>query len=573
MKGILRYVLVLNVMVLSWSDCAGAGPFFQGRVDYPAVQEPFAIAIGDVNNDSHADLVVSSFYSPGLSVYFGVGDGTFQPQIFSSGWGSGYNIGLGNFNGDEWVDAVTPDEGGIYALLYTGAGTGSFSPPYRLDTPGPSPSHLVLADVNEDTKLDIAVTNWGNPGSVSIHLGNGDGTFGSGVAYGTAPGPRGIAIGDVDGDGHLDLVVAIEGVTGLGLGLVSVLSGHGDGTFAAKTDYGATFMSVGVALGDVNGDQKLDVATTGWDGKVAVLLNAGNGAFGSKTEYSAGGWHFSVALADIDGDGNNDIIVPDAGFYNDVGRLGVLRGLGNGTFEQAVFQDTWFGATGVSTADLNEDGRIDVAVATQGNLDTQEDYISVLLNCSPCTPTAIEVALLEVRSDESGVHIRWNVHEPDGSTATLERRTRSEEWAIRAQLLITGSLLEANDPEVSPGERYAYRLVIHSPEGEITTPEFWVDAAGSALPHALVLSQPSPNPSGGTISMRLGLPREGSADLAVFDVSGRLVARVANSRRVAGWHDLSWDGRDQAGRPVASGTYFLRLTAGSSVTRRFVVLR
>jgi hypothetical protein len=152
-------------------------------------------------------------------------------------------------------------------------------------------------------------------------------------------------------------------------------------------------------------------------------------------------------------------------------------------------------------------------------------------------------------------------------------RTHSEDWSVRAQLQITGSLLEVTDSEVSPGETYSYRLIIHSPDGEITTPEFWVKAAGSAAPRSLTLNQPAPNPSGGRLSVRLGLPRDGVADLAVFDVSGRLVARVGNSRRKAGWHDLSWDGLDQAGRPVASGTYFLRLTAGSSVTRRFVVLR
>src|SRR5687768_5194530 len=78
-------------------------------------------------------------------------------------------------------------------------------------------------------RFDIAITNWGNPGSVGIHLGNGDGTFGGGVTFETAPGPRGLAVGDINGDGDLDLAIAIEGYTGVDLSIVSVLLGNGDG--------------------------------------------------------------------------------------------------------------------------------------------------------------------------------------------------------------------------------------------------------------------------------------------------------------------------------------------------------
>src|SRR5712671_5016321 len=98
-------------------------------------------------------------------------------------------------------------------------------------------------------------------------------------------------------------------------------------------------------------------------------------------------------------------------------------------------------------------------------------------------------------------------------------------------------------------------------------------SGAEAAPRVVVLGRPVPNPSSGAMRVRLGLPREGHAELSVFDVSGRLVARMSMERRPAGWHQLLWDGRDREGRPVASGTYFLRLVAGDTITRRFVVLR
>jgi DNA-binding beta-propeller fold protein YncE len=94
-----------------------------------------------------------------------------------------------------------------------------------------------------------------------------------------------------------------------------------------------------------------------------------------------------------------------------------------------------------------------------------------------------------------------------------------------------------------------------------------------AAPIALMLERPVPNPTSHGISVRFAVPHQGRADLSVFDVAGRLVARILDDAVQPGWRYARWDGRDQAGHTVASGTYFLRLTAGQTVTRRLVVLR
>lgn len=92
-------------------------------------------------------------------------------------------------------------------------------------------------------------------------------------------------------------------------------------------------------------------------------------------------------------------------------------------------------------------------------------------------------------------------------------------------------------------------------------------------PLALMLERPVPNPTNQGTGVRFALPVEGRAELSVFDVAGRLVTRILDGAVQAGWRYARWDGRDQAGHTVASGTYFLRLTAGQTVSRRLVVLR
>jgi arylsulfate sulfotransferase len=116
-------------------------------------------------------------------------------------------------------------------------------------------------------------------------------------------------------------------------------------------------------------------------------------------------------------------------------------------------------------------------------------------------------------------------------------------------------------------------VTVGAPRVQLAGPAMESAAASEAAPRIVSLEGPVPNPSSGAIRVRLGLPHEGPAELSVFDLAGRLVARVSTGRRPAGWHDVTWDGRDRNGRPVASGAYFVKLTAGATVTRRVVLLR
>jgi FG-GAP-like repeat len=206
---------------------------------------------------------------------------------------------------------------------------------------GTAPIAVAVGDFNGDGKPDLAVANAGNPGTgddgnVSILLGNGDGTFQPALSVAAGKNPFFIAVGDFNGDGRLDVVVANNGINPAGgwlPGTMSVLLGNGDGTFKTHVDYATGAGPECVAVGDFNGDRVLDLAVAaGSDSVVSVLLGNGDGTFRPRVDYAAGSAH-AVAAADFNQDGKADLAV--AGAFSG-GVVGILVGNGDGTFQSAM---------------------------------------------------------------------------------------------------------------------------------------------------------------------------------------------------------------------------------------------
>ena len=214
---------------------------------------------------------------------------------------------------------------------------------------------VAVADVNDDGKPDLVLAEC-DYDSVSVLLGNGDGTFQTAVLYGSGgPYPSSVAVADVNGDGKPDIVVA-----NYSNGTVGVLLGNGDGTFQTAVTYGDP-AAYSVAVADVNGDGKLDLLTANEDGNVGVLLGNGDGTFQTAATYGSGGTRpISVAVADVNGDGNPDVLVANINSSS----LGVLLGNGNGTFQTALTYGTGGDAPySIAVADVNGDGKPDVVAA------------------------------------------------------------------------------------------------------------------------------------------------------------------------------------------------------------------
>ncbi|MBZ0173211.1 MAG: VCBS repeat-containing protein, partial [Phycisphaerales bacterium] len=177
-----------------------------------------------------------------------------------------------------------------------------------LITTGDGPVGIALGDVNGDGDLDIAYAI-GEDTSVGVCLNNGDGTFTPNAVYGAGDAPVSVALGDLDGDDDLDIaVVNIESDS------ASVLLNNGDGTFASQTQFVTGDSPQGVTIGDIDGDGDLDIATAngGKDGgaganTVSLLINNGDGTFALNINFPAGDFPESVAMGDLDGNGSPDI--------------------------------------------------------------------------------------------------------------------------------------------------------------------------------------------------------------------------------------------------------------------------
>ena len=262
--------------------------------------------VGDVNGDGTPDLVVADTSVDTVSVLLGNGDGTFQlPQTFATG-SQPTAVTLGDMNGDGKLDVAVANvqNNSVSVLLGNGDGTFQTAKTFATGSYQTSPSSVALGDVNGDGTLDLVVASF-TSGTVSVLMGTRDGTFTSPQTLATGNAPFSVALGDVNGDGKLDLAV-----TNIGDNTVTVLLGNGDGTFGAQQTFATGHGPFSLALGDVNGDGTLDLAVTNESSNtVSVLLGNGDGTFAAQQTFATGHGPFSLALGDMDGDGRPDLAV------------------------------------------------------------------------------------------------------------------------------------------------------------------------------------------------------------------------------------------------------------------------
>jgi len=308
-------------------------------------------ALGDVNNDGNLDFIALTSGANTVSVLLGDGTGTLGSGATYAVTSDSYDVALSDTNGDGKLDILVGTSAGLNVLLGTGSGT------FRTATTIGNNSlySLKLADMNADGILDVVA---GSGGTLYIMLGTSTGSFGAATSYSLgASNSVEIAVGDVNNDGQLDVIS-----TNYNLQSYSVLLGSSTnpGTLGTATVVNtAADYPMRAALGDVNGDGNLDLAISFAAAyNTAVMLGTGTGSFGSPTTYSSSG-SGSVILADLTGDGNLDLLTTGTGGVT------VTKGVGNGTFNRSatISLSSYGGAIG----DFNNDGRLDVGSVDYGS--------------------------------------------------------------------------------------------------------------------------------------------------------------------------------------------------------------
>ena len=334
--------------------------FIEGLA-FDAPAGPRALLTTDVNGDGDIDLVVAGGSDNTIDIRTGNGSGIL---VADSSYPVGANpssLALADLDGMNGPDLIVThqDDHTVGVLLSNGDGTFAAVVNYPVGSNGPL--RVSVADIDEDTFLDVAVAKTSN--DIALLGGDGTGALGAATAVSVGGAALDVFAADFSGNDNLDLVSII------GSDLV-IAAGNGAGLFGAPATTAIGSATTAFAIADFNGDGDLDAAVTS-DGLVTIALGNGVGGFGGGVPFAVGAGTTAITAADVNADGDLDLITVDA--TDQV--VTVLTGNGAGSFDESTTFAVGQAPSAVAVADFNGDGVGDIAVTN-----TDDDNTTLLLS-------------------------------------------------------------------------------------------------------------------------------------------------------------------------------------------------
>lgn len=566
---------------------------------------PTSLVVRDLDQDGRPDLSLVNFSSRTVSVLLHLGPGAFQRHDYPTGEAP-VRLAASDLDGDDRPDLAVLNYGRAFSVLHN-SGNGSFTPGTTQPVP-PDAGSLSVADLNRDGAPDVTVSSGNSTfacfrviefappaipateaGGLAVFLGNGAGGFSAGTTMRAGVSLGRVAAGDLNGDGIPDLAA-----TDWKANKVFLAFGRGDGTFDSPTELADLLYATSIEIADLdrNGIEDLVVGRSDpcgmHPGGITWFLGQGGGSFQMADSVPTPG-SFDLATGDLNGDGNLDLV--SANISNTVS---VLFGNGDGTFQPKTTFGTGRNPTSVAMIDVDDDGRMDLAVA-----DGFDNTVSILRNIGPSLVRSARVLSTDrtIPIGPTSPALRL-VIEPIGRSFDVSDVDRSNVWMssegtgsvnrIRASFAKRGVITDSDgngvpelDLRFTGEDLFALFSAVHGKrtirvaiDGEITggarfhaTVPLTIVRTGGPH-HAFV----SPNPVLTAGALRVTIERPGPLKANLYNADGRLIRVIADVPMAsAGDHSFVFD-RERVGVP--SGVYFYRVeSADGRQAGKFVIAK
>ncbi|CAF1481013.1 unnamed protein product, partial [Adineta steineri] len=329
---------------------------------------PSSVALGDFNNDNRLDIVFAADAENNLIIIFGLGNGTFiNSTAFPLGYDSApYSIVLADFNNDTKLDIAVACQKLFNIQIFLALANGTFANPKPYLTQDKAlPISIAVSDFNNDKILDIAVGHL-NSSYIGIFIGTADGSFTNQITFSTGKQTSSsvIAVGNFNNDDYMDVVIANTQSNNIEIFIRydsgGIIHSHTYSTGSATNPHS-------ILVGDFNHDNQFDIAVANYGtGTISVLIAYGNITFAPQINYQTGlnSLPKSIVVADFNNDLALDMIVANFGKDN----IGLFFGSGNGTFTNQKTYLTGSGSrpSSIAVSDFNNDKQLDIAIAQYG---------------------------------------------------------------------------------------------------------------------------------------------------------------------------------------------------------------